>query len=77
MGLGEFQAAVADFDSAIELVGSDPDMILQRGLAHTALGHRDAALADFDEVLRIDPTSTIAQANRDRLQGDGTLPPSR
>jgi tetratricopeptide (TPR) repeat protein len=67
MGLGNFHAAIGDFDAAIELVGNDPDMILHRGLANAAAGHTDRALTDFDAVLEIDPTSTVARANRETL----------
>ena len=67
MGLRNFDAAVGDFDAAIELVGNDPDMILHRGVANAAAGHTDRALEDFDAILEIDPTSAVARSNRDAL----------
>jgi regulator of sirC expression with transglutaminase-like and TPR domain len=71
MGLGQYREAANDFTAAIDLVGQDPDMILQRGLAHAALGERLVALADFEEVLRLNPTSAAARANRDILLAQG------
>lgn len=67
MALADHAGAVEDFDAAIELVGRDPDMLLRRGLAHRALGHGEQALADFDEVLALDPASAVARLERDAV----------
>jgi tetratricopeptide (TPR) repeat protein len=44
---GDPQLAIADFSAALEILGDDPDLRYQRGLAHLAAGHHDQAAADL------------------------------
>jgi tetratricopeptide (TPR) repeat protein len=44
---GDPGLAVSDFSRALDLVGDDPDLRYQRGLAHLALGNQAAAQADL------------------------------
>jgi tetratricopeptide (TPR) repeat protein len=46
---------------------------LQRGMAHARKGELDRAIADFDEVVRVDPSNAAAYFNRSlayRAKGD-------
>ena len=52
--LGDYAAAIADFDAAIRLNPETAINYLDRGLAREALGEKDAAKADFEEATRKD-----------------------
>jgi tetratricopeptide (TPR) repeat protein len=62
--LNDPQAAIADYDLAIEM---NPRLLLaynNRGNLYQHLGDSERALADFSKVLTIDPRSAIAYNNR-------------
>jgi len=62
--LGQYEAAIADYDAALRL---DPDhavALVNRSLAWIALGRYEEAIADYDAVLRLDPEQVGAWANR-------------
>ena len=40
---------------------NDPDIVFSRALIYRAEGRRDAAIADYETVLRLDPNYTSAQ----------------
>jgi tetratricopeptide (TPR) repeat protein len=59
--MGMFHAAVAEFEHAKKL---RPDFVPARihlGVTMFSLGRRDAAIAEWQEVLRIDPQNKSAQ----------------
>lgn len=78
-GIEDFQAAMeawdqGNLDAAIELMGTavkDPSlpdetkagMVVYRGMAQTALGKSDAAIADFQYAIEVDPMSVDARTN--------------
>ena len=63
-------AAVADFEHAIDAytadIADEPDarLYLGRGAVHYRLEHFDAALADFNRAIALDPNSPTAFFNR-------------
>ena len=52
--LGDYAAAIADFDAAIQLNPETAINYLDRGLAKEALGEKSAAKTDFEEAARKD-----------------------
>lgn len=50
-----FEAAKADFTRAIERDAGNEQAFDMRGLVHSATGDHDRAIADFAEVMRINP----------------------
>lgn len=64
----EIDAAVADFNAALQI---DPDLgsaLTNRGNAHAARHETDAAIADFNAALQIDPNLAPALASRGRAR---------
>lgn len=78
-GLEDFQAAMqtwdqGDVEGAIELMNAaltDPNLpvetkagiVVYRGMAQSALGNNEAAKADFEYAIEVDPTSVDARTN--------------
>lgn len=58
------EAAIADYDKAIELAPEAPDPYLNRGTALEGLGRWEEAIADYNHVLELDPTDAAAYNNR-------------
>jgi tetratricopeptide (TPR) repeat protein len=61
------RGAVEDLTRAAELDPDNTETFYQRGVAYTLLGERDKALADYDQVLTLDPDHARAAAKRDAL----------
>ncbi len=62
--IGNYEAAIGEFDRAI---ASAPDMgeaYNDRGLAYFAIGENDKALADFDKAIELMPNSGGPYSNR-------------
>jgi tetratricopeptide (TPR) repeat protein len=70
--MGEYKAAVVDYDRALEL---DPNMARtwgMRGLAKWLISKLEAAVVDYDRALELDPTMAWVWSNRgitNRLMG--------
>ena len=62
--IGEHEAAVADYNRAIELDSQDARAYLNRGNAFRDLDDHEAALADYNRAIELDPEYTIAYNNR-------------
>ncbi|RHY26514.1 hypothetical protein DYB32_007540 [Aphanomyces invadans] len=68
--LHNFQQAVDDFTTAIDIGGETPAVLNARGLAHKALGLYEAAIADFSaiadftQVILHNPTNAHAHFRR-------------
>jgi tetratricopeptide (TPR) repeat protein len=48
---GEYEAAINNYNQAIQSSNSDPDIYHQRGLAHYQLGNYEAAIADYSQAI--------------------------
>jgi tetratricopeptide (TPR) repeat protein len=64
---GRYEAAVTAFSVCVGAAPRQPVPYANRGLAHAALKHDAAALADYDQALRLDPTLVAAAVNRAAL----------
>ena len=62
--LGHFNAAIADYDKAIDLDDTLPDAYHNRGSAKAELGRFREAIADYDEAIRLQPNNPIFFENR-------------
>ncbi|MEU4745344.1 tetratricopeptide repeat protein, partial [Actinosynnema sp. NPDC023658] len=58
-------AAVQDLTRALDVVGDDPDVLLNRGIAHAALSDPAAAIRDFDRALAL-PDADVAELRYQR-----------
>ena len=62
--LGQYEAALADYDATIARNPDDADAYYNRGLAKFTLGQHEAALADFNAAIAVEiqtmskPTTT-------------------
>src|SRR5262249_43997183 len=61
---GDFQAAIADFDSAIRLDPNDYYPRWGRGRAYTRQGEHAKALADYTAALRLNPKAAALYVDR-------------
>jgi tetratricopeptide (TPR) repeat protein len=60
----KLEAAIADYNKAIELLPDAPDPYLNRGTALEGLGKWKDAIADYNHVLELDPKDPVAYNNR-------------
>ncbi|NJS41766.1 tetratricopeptide repeat protein [Candidatus Gracilibacteria bacterium] len=60
----KLQAAISDYEKAIELAPEAPDPYLNRGTALEGLGRWSEAIADYNRVLELDPKDPAAYNNR-------------
>src|SRR5207245_527509 len=69
---GEYEAALSDYDRALDLSPEDADALNNRGMLHLYRANYAAALRDFDRALAADPTDTTVMVNRGlaHLHGD-------
>ncbi|APW62166.1 tetratricopeptide repeat protein [Paludisphaera borealis] len=67
---GRDQEALAEYDQAIAIFGTDPNTYIGRGDVHRKLGDFAEALADLDEAVRLGPGYARAFASRGRLLED-------
>lgn len=51
--LGRYTEALTYLDRAVKLNPNNPSALLNRALAHSRLGHLDAAQADFESLLKV------------------------
>ena len=61
---GDYQGAIAAFDSTIQLKPDAVEAYVNRGLAKHKLGQPNAAIADFDTAIRLRPDLVAAYVNR-------------
>lgn len=70
---GDYDEALADLNSAIQLDGDLAGAYNNRGIIYAAMGDYELAQSDFNEALDLDSDFTIAYSNRGvirALQGD-------
>lgn len=60
----KLEAAIADFDQAVELAPDASDPYLNRGTALEGQGKYEAAIADYNRVLELNPNDAMAYNNR-------------
>jgi tetratricopeptide (TPR) repeat protein len=65
--VGDYSAAMSDFNHAIEMNSQSAQAHLARGMMLFEMGKRQQALADYDYALQIDPRLAAAWSNRGRL----------
>lgn len=66
-GRRDFQAAIADLESAIAMDSADAENYYQRGLAYWQSGRPRLALQDFDQTLKLEPDHVFALLSRGAL----------
>ena len=66
--LGQYDAALCEFNKALEISPYLGDAYYQRGCVYRARGAIDLALADFDRALRCDPQIARAYLHRCRIR---------
>ena len=68
--LGQYEAAIADYDNAIRLKPNYALAYNNRGLAKYYLGQYEAAIADYDNAIRLKPNYVFAYNNRGLTKHD-------
>ena len=61
---GEFEAAIADFDTALQINSQYVPAYFRRGIAKVCLRRENDAVVDFDEALRLNPQDSAAYLGR-------------
>ena len=64
MGFKDFEAAMDDFNTVIELRPGYSLPYVNRGAAHDALGEYDQAIADYNRAVQMAPDLAVAYYNR-------------
>ena len=62
--LGDYQGAIAAYNSAIRLKPDDAEAYYNRGNGKDNLGQHNAAIADYDAAIRLKPDHVKAYVNR-------------
>ena len=61
---GQYDRAIADYDTAIKLNPKDADFYFNRGTSYDDKGQFDRAIADYDTAIKLNPKYAIAYNNR-------------
>jgi len=61
---GDFAAALADLDRALQMEPANAAVLVQRGEVHEALHQGSAAIADYEAALKLEPTQPDALLRR-------------
>src|SRR6185436_18879012 len=61
---GDLNAAVADYDKAIELDPTNAGAYFRRGVVHDRKDETEAAIADYTRAIELKPRNTFAYNNR-------------
>jgi tetratricopeptide (TPR) repeat protein len=62
--MGDAEAALQDFDAALEIDGRNVECLMTRGAVNKKLGRLAEAVHDFSRVIELQPTSAKAYVNR-------------
>ena len=62
--LGQYLAAISDFDKAIQLKPDAANAYINRGIAKAELGRYSAAISDYDKAIQLKPDHADAYNNR-------------
>ncbi|HXF43680.1 MAG TPA: TonB family protein [Pyrinomonadaceae bacterium] len=63
---GEAEAALADYNKALELKNDVPDLYLARGRAYFSMKSYDLSVKDFDKAIELAPKTAVAFLSRGR-----------
>lgn len=66
----QLEAAIADFNRAVEVNAKDTRALFNRGCACHQSGQIEAAMTDFNQVIQMDPADTYAYVRRGLLRHD-------
>ncbi len=61
---GDYQAAIADYDRALQIIPGSYEALTGRGAAQQQLGNYSAAVVDYTKALEIAPKSVLILTNR-------------
>ncbi|MDX2245020.1 MAG: tetratricopeptide repeat protein [Leptolyngbyaceae cyanobacterium bins.302] len=67
---GQFQAAIADFDRAIQLNSTDANAYINRGYARHRSGNLGGAVDDYRKAIELNPNSALAYSNLSHVRFD-------
>ena len=62
--LGQYLAAISDYDKSIQLKPNYAEVYINRGLAKDYLGQYLAAISDFDKAIQLEPDTATAYSSR-------------
>jgi tetratricopeptide (TPR) repeat protein len=62
--IGNWQRAAELYQRYLEIEGDDPNVLIDLGLSHRAMGDLDAALSTLDRALEADPEHWLARFNK-------------
>ena len=68
--LGQYEAAISDYDKAIQLKPDATNAYINRGTAKTHLGRYIAAIGDYDKAIQLKPDHAEAYNNRGKTKAD-------
>lgn len=63
---GDLEAALADYNKAVELKADNPDLYVSRGRAYFNLKSYELSVQDFDKAIELNPKTAIAFIDRGR-----------
>ena len=61
---GEYDRAIADYDTAIKLNPKNATAYNNRGIAYSKKGEYDRAIADYDTAIKLNPNYAMTYSNR-------------
>lgn len=61
---GEVDAALSDYDKALEIKANDPNLYVSRGKAHFGKKDFDKSVKDYDKAIQLAPKTAVAFLNR-------------
>ena len=62
--MGKYEAAIADYDKAIQLKPDEALAYANRGFVKSQISQLEAAIDDCNEAIRLDPDLVVAYNNR-------------
>lgn len=63
-----YESAILDYNQAILLFSSNPEIYYNRAFAHYSMGNSKLALQDLDHTIQLQPTMAEAFANRSMIR---------
>ncbi|MFN3418737.1 MAG: TonB family protein [Pyrinomonadaceae bacterium] len=63
---GDLEAALADYNKAVEMKADNPDLYVSRGRAYFNMKSYELSVKDFDKAIELNPKTAIAFIDRGR-----------